>query len=185
MNQKYVMATIRLPILIKEDKTIEPLVDLINMMFEPCSDLPEKTLEKHNYQSLLHSILSHDAITQLKEEVGEQKKEEEVGEQKKEEEVVEEQKKEEVVEEQKKEEVVEEQKKEEVGEQKKEEVGEPKKEEVEEKKSIVILAEDILPKRAIDLHNITLRRKRAKIINRKTAKHFTINIENAVQELMN
>lgn len=58
MSEKYVFANIKLPILIKENKTIEPLVEYINMSFEPCKELPEKNRSSHNYSMLLQSILS-------------------------------------------------------------------------------------------------------------------------------
>jgi small-conductance mechanosensitive channel len=82
MSEKYVFANIKLPILIKENKTIEPLVEYINMSFEPCKELPEKNTSSHNYSMLLQSILST-----ISEEVNTEKGEEEKKEKTMEEEV--------------------------------------------------------------------------------------------------
>jgi len=165
MNLKYAMANIKMPILIKEDKTIEPMVDYIKMSFDICNELPEKNTNKHTYQSLLESILSSAIQEGGEKEEKEGKKREEEGEQKEEEEG------------EQKEEGGQE-KKEEGGQEKKEEGGQEKKEE--EKVPILIHPNDILPKRTICADNITLK-KRTKT-HKKTIKHIKIDTDGVDQE---
>ena len=48
MNE-YIYANVRIPIILKQDNTIETLNDYIKIEFEKCDGLPEKNSEPVNY----------------------------------------------------------------------------------------------------------------------------------------
>lgn len=60
----YAMANIMLPILIKEDRSIEPLTEYISIQIAQCDVLPEKTDEGLIKKTLLEQI--NESIDRLK-----------------------------------------------------------------------------------------------------------------------
>jgi len=60
----YAMANIKLPILIKQDRSIEPLTEYISIQIGQCDLLPEKTDERLIKKSLLEQI--NESIDRLK-----------------------------------------------------------------------------------------------------------------------
>jgi hypothetical protein len=57
MNEKkYLIANIKIPIEVKENGSIEPLKDYINIEFSKCSELPKKQDTQVNYAFVMNNI---------------------------------------------------------------------------------------------------------------------------------
>lgn len=56
MEKQYVYANIKLPILVNEDDSLEPLVDYLTMEFEPCIELPPKPVKIMDYSVILENL---------------------------------------------------------------------------------------------------------------------------------
>ena len=56
MEKQYVYANIKLPILVNEDDSLEPLVEYLTMEFEVCSELPPKPNRTIDYSMILENL---------------------------------------------------------------------------------------------------------------------------------
>lgn len=56
MENRYVYANIKIPILVKSDETLEPLTDYLTMNFELCPSLPEKPDKEFDYSFIFESL---------------------------------------------------------------------------------------------------------------------------------
>lgn len=56
MEKKYVYANIKLPIIVNEDDTLEPMVEYLTMEFEQCDELPLKPDDKIDYSTILENL---------------------------------------------------------------------------------------------------------------------------------
>lgn len=56
MEKQYVYANIKLPILVNEDDSLEPMVEYLTMEFEPCGELPPKPDKTIDYSMILENL---------------------------------------------------------------------------------------------------------------------------------
>jgi hypothetical protein len=56
MEKQYVYANIKLPILVNEDDSLEPLVEYLTMEFEECNELPSKPVKPLDYSIILENL---------------------------------------------------------------------------------------------------------------------------------
>lgn len=56
MEKQYVYANIKLPILVNEDDSLEPLVEYLTMEFEECGELPAKPVKTLDYSVILENL---------------------------------------------------------------------------------------------------------------------------------